>query len=916
MEESYADDCISTFFNRLNCTGRRSGRQPFSSRFWAFLCCRSEHSDTNYVSLPRPQQPSLEGDRYRKVSPALPSSVVPLNTTDKRLSGGKPLPVTGQRYEAPRSTTGDTQKPAVPQTQPTPTGQNPPRQPPQCVSDLRKRYEDNGVTPSPYYHQPSPRQPSSPTKFRDIIGRAISSSEHNGAHMDGAKFFAGSINVDEDDEMLEVRRPKGNQLQEVVTQLQREVEKHEKRHHYKSIFENAQLYQIYDIKFQRKESRRLRHRFRESIRKRLAARKAQAAAGRLALEDSPNDFRVLRDMEDSDESSDEENQEGRGLGSPHTSFGKGDAYPPSPSIRVRPRESRDRDRVAPTAKYGEMRNVAKKFAGSGPSRAHWADMHEVTERGLAAGLSSYERNLQEARFEILTSEASYFKSLTVLVDFFYKAPVFTPGSPNAIVTPFDKHQLFSNILDIHVTSENLLHSLETHYKENPMMDRICDILYEHSENKLSCYISYVKNQMYQFDTLNEIMKKPASAEEIKKIQSMPACNGLDLNSFLVLPMQRVMRLRLLVVAVLHYTPRSSPAYISGLVALASIETLVETCNREKGHMEQKQRLLTLAKQLEFKGSIAAVGTGSRQLLKEGNLRLTAAPSNQSGAFRRKFSDVVKNRPTVVTLFLFTDVLLISRRKGDKYLVEEVCPRDKIRVTVEYTPASAVIKVSEYTMKKPANADDFFVQPKLLPSREVRNSRMHESSNPPSRSSSLRHLRSSSGSRSPLRNSSGIYDDTATPIFPFILTCQTEEGIVDYHFMADSLNQRERWLDALKENYYSVPNGVTYDTWDCPQVLAITGHGPTEPDELDVKEGDLMNVIVDLSDGWFKGALPDNRMGWVPKSACAEVDDPQARRQTMKNYLLSDEARKAYLQRKAQEKRSTFARVNEFHSRAA
>nr|VZI29567.1 unnamed protein product [Spirometra erinaceieuropaei] len=354
--------------------------------------------------------------------------------------------------------------------------------------------------------------------------------------------------------------------------------------------------------------------------------------------------------------------------------------------------------------------------------------------------------------------------------------------------------------------------------------------------------------MYQFDTLNEIMKKPASAEEIKKIQSMPACNGLDLNSFLVLPMQRVMRLRLLVVAVLHYTPRSSPAYISGLVALASIETLVETCNREKGHMEQKQRLLTLAKQLEFKGSIAAVGTGSRQLLKEGNLRLTAAPSNQSGAFRRKFSDVVKNRPTVVTLFLFTDVLLISRRKGDKYLVEEVCPRDKIRVTVEYTPASAVIKVSEYTMKKPANADDFFVQPKLLPSREVRNSRMHESSNPPSRSSSLRHLRSSSGSRSPLRNSSGIYDDTATPIFPFILTCQTEEGIVDYHFMADSLNQRERWLDALKENYYSVPNGVTYDTWDCPQVLAITGHGPTEPDELDVKEGDLMNVIVDLSDG--------------------------------------------------------------------
>ncbi|VDL88719.1 unnamed protein product [Schistocephalus solidus] len=615
--------------------------------------------------------------------------------------------------------------------------------------------------------------------------------------------------------------------------------------------------------FQRKESRRLRHRFRESIRKRLAARRAQAAAGRLALEDSPNDFRVLRDMEDSEESSDEENREGRGLDTLHTSFGKGDANPLSSSIRVKPRESKDRDRVAPTAKYGEMRDVAKKFAGSGPSRAHWADMHEVVERGLVVGLSSYERNLQEARFEILTSEASYFKSLNVLVDFFYKAPVFTPGTPNAIVTAFDKHQLFSNILDIHVTSEK---------------------------------------------------RRPAFAEEVKRIQSMPACNGLDLNSFLVLPMQRVMRLRLLVSAVLHYTPRTSPAYVSGLVALASIETLVEKCNREKGHMEQKQRLLTLASQLEFKSSITAVGTGSRQLVKEGNLRLVAAPSGQSAAFRRKFSDVVKNRPTVVTLFLFTDVLLISRRKGDKYLVEDVFPLDKIRVTVEYTPASAIIKVSEYTMKKPIGAADLFVQPKILPNRELRTSRARESSSPPTRNSSLHYPRSSSGSRSPLRNSNGIYDDTVKPVFPFILTCQTEEGIVDYHLVADCLNQRERWLDALKEGYYSVPDCVTYDTWDCPQVLAITGHGSTEPDELDVKEGDLMNVIVDLSDGWFKGALPDNRTGWVPKSACAEVDDPQARRQTMKNYLLSDEARKAYLQRKAQEKRSTFARVNELHSR--
>ena len=38
--------------------------------------------------------------------------------------------------------------------------------------------------------------------------------------------------------------------------------------------------------------------------------------------------------------------------------------------------------------------------------------------------------------------------------------------------------------------------------------------------------------------------------------------------------------------------------------------------------------------------------------------------------------------------------------------------------------------------------------------------------------------------------------------------------------------------------------------DCPQVIAIVSYGATERDELDVKEGDLMNVIVELSDGEF------------------------------------------------------------------
>ncbi|VDO05775.1 unnamed protein product [Rodentolepis nana] len=218
-----------------------------------------------------------------------------------------------------------------------------------------------------------------------------------------------------------------------------------------------------------------------------------------------------------------------------------------------------------------MNSVANEFSGTGPARVRWADMAEVQRLNLAEGLTKEQRSLQEARFEIITSEASYFKSLTVLIDLFYKAPVFNPTSPNSVITEFDKHQLFSNILNIHITSENLLHSLETSFRQDPMIKNICDILYEHSETKLSYYVTYVKNQMYQTRTLSKLLNRPAFKEAVLQIQSMPQCMGLDLNSFLVLPMQRVMRLRLLVAAVIHYTPRSSPAYESGLCALASLE---------------------------------------------------------------------------------------------------------------------------------------------------------------------------------------------------------------------------------------------------------------------------------------------------------------------------------------------------------
>ncbi|KAL5109203.1 Rho guanine nucleotide exchange factor 16 [Taenia crassiceps] len=827
-------------------------KRPRKKGLFYFLCCGcGTEDDSQVVSMPsgKPDRP------YRPPSNNLPS----------RTLGYSSMP---DRPSPPSYSDG----PCV------------------SVAERRRRFEEVG--------ERHPGRP--PISFQRP-------SAGGGTYANGSfsakSFFAKSLAAEEDE-----LRENGDR-RKASMRLEDAEKRYDSRLSFKSIFGNAPLYQIYDEHFKRKESRRLHHRLRESIRSLRKKRGDQRPLRQPKAIVSPPKFGP--DDQSSSSSSLEDEDELKMPSSEKAS---------SFTIIKRNLSHKPSD-IERTAKMGEMNSVANEFSGTGPARVRWADMLEVVRLNLAAGLTKEQRSLQEARFEIITSEASYYKSLTVLIDLFYKAPVFSPTAPNAVITEFDKHQLFSNILNIHVTSENLLHSLETSFRKDPIMGNICDIIYDHSETKLSYYVTYVKNQMYQTRTLSKLMNRPSFKEAVQNIQSMPQCSGLDLNSFLVLPMQRVMRLRLLVAAVIHYTPRSSPAYESGLVALASLEKLIAECNAQKGHMEQKERLVTLSSQLEFKSNLRAVGTGSRELVKEGNLRLLDTSNLPNAAFRRKLSEAIKNKPIQITLFLFTDILLVAKRKGEKYLVEDISPVDDLRVTIEALPEDDMIKRTE--LKTKTNPDDpFYIVPNIRPDRSVSVRQSRESSvtrqgayfreRSRSRGGSTRHLAGIGTASTVSSSSTGGEGGVSYIGYPFILTFQsTDFSIVDYHFLCDTLSQRERWVDALQPDYYSVPSEISYDTWDCPQVIAIVSYGATERDELDIKEGDLMNVIVELSDGWLKGVLPDGRSGWVPKSVCQHVEDPQARRQNMKNFLLSEEAQRAYQKRKQQEKRvDMFVRVHD------
>ncbi|CAH8452098.1 unnamed protein product [Schistosoma rodhaini] len=225
----------------------------------------------------------------------------------------------------------------------------------------------------------------------------------------------------------------------------------------------------------------------------------------------------------------------------------------------------------PRRQTQEVQNFVNEVAGTGPNRVQWSEMPQVISADLARDLPDYQKKLQEALFEVITSEASYYRTLHILIEKFYKAPCMQPDSKTSVITAIEKRHLFSNISEIFFTSETFLRDMELYFIQNPLIPQLCEIIYEHTENHFENYVKYVQNQMYQLRTLTKLLSSPAFVEVVRSIQQQPSCGFLDLNSFLLLPMQRVTRLRLLLTAILHYAPKNGVTYQSGLVALASIE---------------------------------------------------------------------------------------------------------------------------------------------------------------------------------------------------------------------------------------------------------------------------------------------------------------------------------------------------------
>uniref|UniRef100_A0A670ZTU0 Neuronal guanine nucleotide exchange factor n=1 Tax=Pseudonaja textilis TaxID=8673 RepID=A0A670ZTU0_PSETE len=323
----------------------------------------------------------------------------------------------------------------------------------------------------------------------------------------------------------------------------------------------------------------------------------------------------------------------------------------------------------------------------------WQDLPEIRSSGVLNILQPDEIKLQEAMFELVTSEASYYKSLNLLICHFMEN-----DRLKKILHPSEAHILFSNVLDVIAVSERFLLDLEKRVEENIVISDVCDIVHQHTVSYFSVYVTYVSNQTYQERTYKQLLQdKPGFREVILQLELDPKCKGLPFSSFLILPFQRITRLKLLVQNILKKVEEKSEREITALEAHKELEIIVKACNEGVRKMSRTEQMISIQKKLEFKIKSVPIISHSRWLLKQGELQQMNGPKTSRTLRTKKlFREIY--------LFLFNDLLVLCRQtNGDKYQVFDSAPRGLLRVEELEDQGQSLANV--FILRLLENADD-------------------------------------------------------------------------------------------------------------------------------------------------------------------------------------------------------------------
>ncbi|RWS13261.1 ephexin-1-like protein [Dinothrombium tinctorium] len=277
----------------------------------------------------------------------------------------------------------------------------------------------------------------------------------------------------------------------------------------------------------------------------------------------------------------------------------------------------------------------------------WSQHPKVVESGILNKLSKQEIKLQEAMYEVMCSEASYLKSLHILINHFYRGIEFM----QKYLSRLSKNEfdwMFSNVTDIALVSESLLFEHEERWKGSILMHDVCEVLLNHIEQNFHVYEIYCENYELQKITLKRLSKQnSAFALVLKRLENDEICQKLSFQSFLFLPIHRITKYKILIDAIIKQLPKDSTLLESCKSALTASKMISRKCDMAIKNGEFR---LSIGR-LKFKRPMPKIPL-SRNLIKAGEVICTSLASKDTLTLETK----------TVNLYCFPDLILIADTK--------------------------------------------------------------------------------------------------------------------------------------------------------------------------------------------------------------------------------------------------------------
>jgi len=214
--------------------------------------------------------------------------------------------------------------------------------------------------------------------------------------------------------------------------------------------------------------------------------------------------------------------------------------------------------------------------------------------------------------EILETETRYLESLRVIQDVYF-TPLFEKANGmQPIIKLHELHGIFLNIEDIILVAVELEKKLRDRVEVNKS-SKVGDIFLNLAWG-FNLYRRYASEYEGALTLLAEVSTRTKMREFITEATANPATKGMTLESFLVMPVQRIPRYKLLLAEAFKHTKESDEDYTELKDALDRVSELAMVVNEAIRSRENMDKLRELGPRLRTE--VVKIG---RVFVKEGRV---------------------------------------------------------------------------------------------------------------------------------------------------------------------------------------------------------------------------------------------------------------------------------------------------------